>query len=629
MDNNQYEPYIFRLSADQPPPKKPKRGKWIALALIIIVLFVSALLVFLDFTELLPVSLIRNVAVANSGNESLSNGTEPPIQVSSTRTTTPTSQVTPSITSIPATRAAYYGTVIYTDIVSGYNQLLAISPGDPQPRRLSDGAWNDNEPALSPDGRMLAFRSDRDGYQDLYWMDMETLEYTRLTATQTYEGSPVWSPDNQWLCYEVYENGNFDLWIEAVDGSQLYTLTGHPAMDIDPAWNPAGRQIAFISDRDGNRDIFLANLEDPEQRFKNLTNSPQILESSPVFSADGRYLAYSGYESGIYQIYILDMNHSDAEPVHIGQGRLPAWSPDNRSLAAVLSMPNGEQLVTYAVDSEPIRPLGIPLLQSTGVVWMTGSLSSSLPFLSDSPSTVNQLQVSSALLDSNGRYQLVSIADIDAPTPKLSAAVAGSFNALRAHCLEEAGWDVLATLDYAFVGINDPLPPGFAYDDWLYTGRAVALYDALLPSGWAEIIREDYGLETYWRVYIRTLPQDGSTGEPLMDHPWDFEARFTADPTTYDSGGAIKESIPEGYYLDFTELARAYGFERLPALPNWKRYLDGARYSEFALKNGLDWNAAMLEVYPAQAIITPTPYQTPTRTPTRTPRPTATPWWFY
>ena len=90
--------------------------------------------------------------------------------------------------------------------------------------------------------------------------------------------------------------------------------------------------------------------------------------------------------------------------------------------------------------------------------------------------------------------------------------------------------------------------------------------------------------------------------------------------------------IPPGYWLDFTRLAEAYGWERLPALSTWRSSYPAARFNEFALTDQLDWQSAMLEVYPAEALVTPTPI-TPTPEPSRTARPptstatpTRTPW---
>jgi TolB protein len=80
--------------------------------------------------------------------------------------------------------------------------------------------------------------------------------------------------------------------------------------------------------------------------------------------------------------------------------------------------------------------------------------------------------------------------------------------------------------------------------------------------------------------------------------------------------------------VDFTGLAEAYGFERQPALINWRSFYPGARFNEFAFTEGLDWRSAMLQLYPAEAIATPTAFSSPTPTPTNTRWPTPTPWWL-
>jgi TolB protein len=109
-----------------------------------------------------------------------------------------------------------------------------------------------------------------------------------------------------------------------------------------------------------------------------------------------------------------------------------------------------------------------------------------------------------------------------------------------------------------------------------------------------------------------------------------LSARYELNPRTYEQGGEYSV-VPAGYWVDMTSLAAAYNWERLPALPNWRTYYRGARFTEFALTGGLNWYAAMQELYPVEALVTPTrvlpPSLTPTRTftPTETPRPTRTP----
>jgi TolB protein len=226
------------------------------------------------------------------------------------------------------------------------------------------------------------------------------------------------------------------------------------------------------------------------------------------------------------------------------------------------------------------------------------------------------------------RLGLVDLQGVTAPRPSLVQGVALSFADLRLQIAAASGWDLLGTLQNAFVGMNDPLPPGFAHEDWLYTGRAFAFNAAAYQAGWVEVVREDFGGETYWRVYVRASRQDGSLGEPLRARPWNFEARYLGTPEVYDSGGTPKAQSPTGYYVDFTELAEDAGFHRLPAMANWRTFFPGARFNEFAHSDGLSWLDAMLLIYPPEAIVTPTPFRTPTTTPTLTRVPTATPWWW-
>jgi TolB protein len=168
-------------------------------------------------------------------------------------------------------------------------------------------------------------------------------------------------------------------------------------------------------------------------------------------------------------------------------------------------------------------------------------------------------------------------------------------------------------------------------NDWLYTGRAFAIDPNPMNAGWLAVMREDYGAETYWRIFIKALPQDGSAGMPLHDLPWDFDSRNNGDAATYEQGGEKLTSMPEGYWIDFTARAQAFGWERLAALPMWRDSEPASRFNEFVASGGKDWQTAMLELYPPEVMITPSPVVPPTRTPTATlrwyvsPTPTTTP----
>lgn len=93
-------------------------------------------------------------------------------------------------------------------------------------------------PALSPDGRKIAFASDRDGNPEIYVIDVDGGNLRRLTDDPAIDEYPTWSPDGQWIAFHSNRDGDFDIYIMRPDGSDLRRLTDDPADDMQPAWSP-------------------------------------------------------------------------------------------------------------------------------------------------------------------------------------------------------------------------------------------------------------------------------------------------------------------------------------------------------------------------------------------------------
>jgi TolB protein len=256
------------------------------------------------------------------------------------------------------------------------------------------------------------------------------------------------------------------------------------------------------------------------------------------------------------------------------------------------------------------------------LAWLSGELPAPFadPFVqaaSETPAVPWQPSLSPLPDIPGGRQHLVPLDGVAAPYPHLHDMVDEGFQALRGRVAYEAGWDLLGTLENGFVPLTSPLPPGMG-EDWLYTGRAFALSPVPINAGWMAIVPEEFGGQMYWQVYALARFQDGSQGQPLYDPPWDFNARYTGDLLLYQQGGTQGGPIPEGYWVNVTRLAIAYGWERLPALITWQTSYPAARFNEFVLSGSQEWYDAMLELYPADALITPTPMVPPTLTPTPT-----------
>lgn len=504
----------------------------------------------------------------------------------------------------------------------GYFHLFAYSPQILPLTRLTADAWDDITPALSPDGNWLAFSSRRNGYWDLYLQDLVGGGILRLTDTPEYDAAPSWSPDGVFIAYERYINGNLDIYIRSVTdpGQAPLQLTQNPAADTSPAWSPTpGRRIAFISNRSGEPEVWIADL-DLAGSFINVSNNPRTAEAHPAWSPDGSELVWASTDSdsGLTSLYVWDSLHPTSQARWAGSGDWPVWQ-DNNNVASRLLAPNQTFITGYTLAGA----ISIPPFLLPGALngFSFGNTSVALPgpFLTAAQVTSIAPFVTSTNPQSNistGRASLATLTNVTAPYPQLNELAADFFKALRSQVASQTGWDALGNLENAFVPLTTPLDPGRG-DDWLYTGRAFTLNPVLVQANWMVVVREDFGQQIYWRIYLHTAAQDGSQGMPLTQVPWDFSAR-TSSSSAYENGGQLMNSVPGGYWFDLTMLASQYGWERLPALTNWRTYYAGARFNELVFPQGLDWRTAMLQLYPPEVLVTPTRVIPPTRTPTRT-----------
>jgi TolB protein len=510
----------------------------------------------------------------------------------------------------------------------GFAHLFAYSPNQMPLTRLTSGNWDDTAPAPEPGGKRIAFASNRSGNWDLYLMDLSTGEITQLTNTPNYESAPTWSPDGKFLAYESYANDNLEILVgpakDPLDGA--VNLTNSSAADYSPAWAPDGRHIAFVSDGE----IILANLDKTDgSRFTNLSNTDYAAESHPVWSPDGQKLAWASNATTLGRSGIYVWDYTKKEPATwIGDGDYPAWNSASDQIMTTLSAPNNTYVTVYSRDGKLLQPLEPFPSILRGLTWTNLEVSNSFSKIFQGSASLTPAPLWAAMGEpvaegSSSRWSLVNLDGVQAPYPQLHDLADEAFTALRQRVQEQVGWDALASLENAFVPITSLLDPGYA-EDWLYTGRAFAINSLMTNAGWMVAVREDFGAQTYWRLYLRAQQQDGSLGEPLHSQPWDLSARYNLDPKVYEQGGRYS-AVPPGYWVDVTNISNQYGWERVPALPNWRTYYRGARFTEFALTGGLSWYDAMLQLYPPEVLVTPTKLLPPTLTPTRTPLPTWTP----
>jgi TolB protein len=532
-------------------------------------------------------------------------------------TPTPIPSSTPGPTTTPN---GFGGAIAFTLRRNGNADVYALNQADRQLVRLTYDPAEDREPAWSPDGNYIAFTSNRARNWDIYLLDLATGTLIRQTRDRGFDGNPSWSPDGEWIAFESYRHQNLDIYIMSIKG-QVQRITTNLAPDYEPAWSPDSRAIAFTSFRDGNKDIYLYLLE--EEQTINVTNSPDLDESDPAWSPDGTQLAYVSGPRGnpSIQVTTFDWNELAADRAQtelFGAGTSPTWAPDGQSLVYVYERAERSHLVAASMTGwalfHEVYNIAEPL---DDLAWTSLALSPRVVARAqaDAPDEEPSLYVElvQPTPASGPPYKLVELLEVgerdedeeesEEGSALLSDRVDESFSALRQRVIKETGWDYLAVLDSSWRPMTYTPPSGHSRMSWHLCGRAIGLdqepYERDDPQ--VELMREDVGNVTYWRVFIRAAEQDGSMGEPLREAVWDLNAREEGGRAMVE-GGAPKANIPSGYFVDFTTLASDYGWEWVPSLWRWRHFWPDIRWWEFLKADELTWWECMLEVFESQEI---------------------------
>jgi Tol biopolymer transport system component len=137
------------------------------------------------------------------------------------------------------------GTFIYRDI------FVINVDGTGLTNLTHNSTYQDLRPAWSPDGTRITFQSNRDGNDEIYVMNADGSNSTRLTVDGHADQAPDWSPDGR-IAFQSNRDGNFQIWVMNGDGTGVMQLTRTDGCvrNLDPAWSPDGTKIAFDSDRD-------------------------------------------------------------------------------------------------------------------------------------------------------------------------------------------------------------------------------------------------------------------------------------------------------------------------------------------------------------------------------------------
>lgn len=229
--------------------------------------------------------------------------------------------------------------ILFISNRDGNNEIYVMNSDGSNQRRLTFNAASDHLASWSPDGSKIIFASNRTGNYDLFSMNADGSALTQLTNTPENEYNARWQPQGAgtnggliaYFRYAGNDTPNGDVWVMQTDGSNPTRLTTASGADDTPVWSPDGARIAFTSMRDGNREIYVMNSNGTsQQRLTNNSAENWVGDWSP----DGTTLIEIGNQTGDYEIYLRRLSDANQQRLtFFPDADNPGfWSPDGSKI---------------------------------------------------------------------------------------------------------------------------------------------------------------------------------------------------------------------------------------------------------------------------------------------------------
>lgn len=183
---------------------------------------------------------------------------------------------------------------------------------------------------FSPDGREIAFQSEKGGNRNIWVVPAPGGPARQLTRTTAWSLDAQWSPDGRMLAN--YEGSPADIWVAPALGGAPRRLTTAPENEVTPRWSPDGREVAFVLLRREGGELWVTSAEGGSPRRLVLAQDIDWADQL-WWSADGQSILYPSSRAGQAQVWRVPAAGGEPSPVTPPGAASPVLSEDRKTLS--------------------------------------------------------------------------------------------------------------------------------------------------------------------------------------------------------------------------------------------------------------------------------------------------------
>src|ERR1039458_1508739 len=215
---------------------------------------------------------------------------------------------------------------------SGDWQLVWVDRSGKQISIAADKLTNLQTAAISPHGDRIVLQLDT-GQSDIWVLDVARGVRTRLTFGPAQNAFPVWSPDGKWIAYTSDRNGHANIYRKLSDGSGPEELLLSDEQIVTPThWTRDGKYLICDRGPAGSSEIWALPLEGERKPSLVVPHAPNSFTTLGHLSPDGHWLTYTSSESGAPEVYVAGFHGPGKWQVSASGGVQSKWSSDGKEL---------------------------------------------------------------------------------------------------------------------------------------------------------------------------------------------------------------------------------------------------------------------------------------------------------